>query len=590
MPEPIRVLIQMREFPKQSYSATFDMGSPTSTFSFKVPGFSLDKSYKEVLLPGRSRKTTGLFAFETQAETSTYVVRGQVENEAVLESLIKDLESNPNAVGVFSDPRISLFVCPPAKTCVGDCHQVEQLLRVSELHSRAMNGSNVRVAIVDSGINLTYLQKRGKTPNFDAGNSWTPNGNVEPGSAPVGHGTMCAFDACIAAPNCTLLDYPVILPTDEDPPIKAWLSDVIPIYDKLRKLLESSGEPKPALVINNSWGMYHPDWDYPVGNLSHYSDNPEHPFNLLVETLEEAGADILFAAGNCGAESPHDKCRGVSESTIYGANSHPKVLSIAAVTVNNERLGYSSRGPGRLEDRKPDLSAYSHFEGSGICSMPDSGTSAACAVAAGVVAAIRSVYSPSVLSPAQLRQILRQTAENLSPEPFDYSYGFGLIDVPAILATLAGMNINQQSPENHDLSNEINAFMTQEEFKQIVSQEAPVLKTLRGVALTADVSPTMDFGVTEIIFLSIVLPMTSYIVKEIGLPWLHEAQRYSELWRFRLDRWIDEQYQNQQIDINQARIAGEELRRQLEETTDPEIRAAWERVYNRLLPPASDEE
>jgi len=67
--------------------------------------------------------------------------------------------------------------------------------------------------------------------------------------------------------------------------------------------------------------------------------------------------------------------------------------------------------------------------------------SAACPVAAGVVAAIRTKYPPSVLSPAGLRQLLRRTAEDLSPIGFDYNHGFGLIDVPAILNALERIEI-----------------------------------------------------------------------------------------------------------------------------------------------------
>jgi hypothetical protein len=57
-------------------------------------------------------------------------------------------------------------------------------------------------------------------------------------------------------------------------------------------------------------------------------------------------------------------------------------------------------------------------------------------VAAGVVAAIRTKYPPSRLSPAELRQLLRRTAEDLSPSGFDYDRGFGLIDVSALLNAL----------------------------------------------------------------------------------------------------------------------------------------------------------
>jgi hypothetical protein len=459
MSEAIRVLIELRNSPKKRHLATFDVGYSLPDFLSNIPGFSLDQNYQPVVVQESKRKTTATFSLAPEPENYTYAVRGQVENQIALEQLIKKLGSKPDVIGVFSDPRISLFGCPSPSKSIGNYKKVEELLQISELHRRGMDGSDVMMAMVDTGINLKYLKKKGRRPNFDRHNSWDFSETIFPGSAPISHGTMCAFDACIAAPNCTLLDYPVIFPIDEGlPTIEHWLSDVFPVYNRLKSLILNSATQKTRLVINNSWGMHYPDWDYPVGDKNNYSDNPEHPFNKLVSTLEKFGADILFAAGNCGEECPDRRCEtrsnGITEATrgtIYGANSHPKVLSIGAVTVKKKRLDYSNKGPGRLEDKKPDLCAYSHFKGSKVYSRADCGTSAACAVAAGVVAAIRSIYPPSALPPAQLREILRTTAEKLpttaeklSPNDFDYSYGFGLINVSAILNVLDGLNISQR--------------------------------------------------------------------------------------------------------------------------------------------------
>jgi hypothetical protein len=121
--------------------------------------------------------------------------------------------------------------------------------------------------------------------------------------------------------------------------------------------------------------------------------------------------------------------------------------------------------------------------------------------------------------------------------------------------------------------------MTPEEFEQLVAQKSDVSQILNQVAGTANTSATMSLGGTEIIFLSIVLPITHYIIKEIGLPWLSEVKNYSELWRSKVNLWIDEQYRQQGIDQNQAKIVGEELRKQLEATTDPQLRSSWEKLF-----------
>jgi hypothetical protein len=181
--------------------------------------------------------------------------------------------------------------------------------------------------------------------------------------------------------------------------------------------------------------MFHPSWDFPVGHSGNYSDNPEHPFNVIVESLEDAGADILFAAGNCGSECPDGRCEDETDQGIYGANSHASVISVAGVSVNDVRLGYSTQGPGRLQTNKPDISAYTHFDGSGVYDA-DGGTSAACPVAAGVVAAIRSAYSPAELTPGQLRNLLRRSANDLGMQGFDFDHGFGVVDTAALLSAL----------------------------------------------------------------------------------------------------------------------------------------------------------
>lgn len=436
----MRVLIQMRSMPELRAAMTAESFTMT-TEAVSIDGFSLDQSYTPVLVPNRQRREQvgarevgRLFSFDARPEVSTYLVRGEVADEA-LESLKASVEQDPNAVGMFSDPRISaIAICP--NTPVGNHRDVENLLRFPQLQAQGMDGSNVMVAVVDSGVNLAHLQSKGKTPQFDASKSWTPVPGLTPGNMPVDHGTMCAFDVCIASPNSILLDYALLLSRAEGgSAMDGFLSDAVKAYSNLLQMLSTAPEPKPALVVNNSWGMFHPSWDFPVGDSGNYSDNPNHPFNIIVESLEDAGADILFAAGNCGAECPDGRCQGVTNRPIYGANSHPSVLSIAGVTVNKERLGYSSQGPGHLDSQKPDLSAYTHFVGSGVYAA-DGGTSAACPVAAGVVAAIRTKYPPSVLSPAELRQLLHRTAEDLSPIGFDYNHGFGLIDVSAILNAL----------------------------------------------------------------------------------------------------------------------------------------------------------
>jgi subtilisin family serine protease len=305
MSEKIRVLIQMKHTPEISLAAA-RRSAPSVPSVAALQGFTLDSGFAPVKLPGKERRTTirsrdvgRLFSFNASPEASTYLVRGEVENQQALERLTAAVEADPNGVGVFSDPRISaIATCPSGP--VGTHMDVENRLLAGNLHNRGMDGSGVLVAIVDTGINLAHLRGKGKNPGFDGNRSWSPVSGSVLGSMPVDHGTMCAFDVCIAAPNCTLLDYALLQSrTQGGSVMEGFLSDAVRGFSQLLELMSGDNAP-PALVVNNSWGMFNPSWDFPVGAPGNYSDNPDHPFNIIVESLEDAGADILFAAGNCG--------------------------------------------------------------------------------------------------------------------------------------------------------------------------------------------------------------------------------------------------------------------------------------------------
>ncbi|MBT2401205.1 S8 family serine peptidase [Streptomyces sp. ISL-100] len=64
------------------------------------------------------------------------------------------------------------------------------------------------------------------------------------------------------------------------------------------------------------------------------------------------------------------------------------------------------------------------------------GTSTACPVTAGVVAAIRSQWPVGSLSPSQMRTLLRRTADDRGAAGFDYNYGYGIISAPGIIDAL----------------------------------------------------------------------------------------------------------------------------------------------------------
>ncbi|WP_219470193.1 S8 family peptidase [Nonomuraea rhizosphaerae] len=444
----MRVLIQLRPSP-DLVAAVADPGRTATTADVAdgLPGVELDTAFTPVAVPrpvppagGDPLSLNQPLDFSLAADDASVLVRGTISDDELTArvSLLPTLR--PDIVGIYADPVVQSSLTCGGDPPVGDWHDVERLLNVPGLHAEGYDGAGVALAVLDTGINVAHVARQlGRGVTLDAGRSWLPAGvDGRPGEFEVDHGTMCGFDTLIAAPQASLIDIPVLRSTRPGgSALDGLLSDAVAAFAHLRTVLEAQPERTRSLVISNSWGSFSPEWDFPVGHPGNYSDNTAHPFNLMVASLDSVGADVLFAAGNCGAECRDGRC-AYPNRPIAGANSHPKALSIGGVDVNGERVGYSSQGPGRLTARKPDFCAYTHFAGSRAFGdgAPDSGTSAATPVAAGLVAAIRSRWPVSKLTPAQLRALLRRTGEDRSEVGFDYDYGYGIVDTAGVIAAL----------------------------------------------------------------------------------------------------------------------------------------------------------
>lgn len=444
---PVLLALPAQETLRESAAAaTVGQPSEDALRRTKVPaGFEIDVSLPAIPL-GELRKDSIVLESLTPGGSQDFVVSGNLE-VANFDAIPEEVEGRP----VFADPKISAFpYCAGAP--VGGVADVASRLSLGAIHARGLDGDGVAIVIMDTGVNIPFINTtHGLAVRFDAANSWAPPGSLQrPGLFPVDHGTMCAFDSLIAAPKATILDYSIL--SGRSPGGSAMsgsLGTAVRAYaDLLAKyaVMFAPGGPYQyrGLVISNSWGMYHPSWDFPAGHPGRYCDNPRHPFATMVAALVTAGADFVFAAGNCGSQCPDNRCAGRTAGTIMGASSYSDVLTVAACLATTEdRLGYSSQGPSitGMYQQKPDITAHAHFTGSLAYGpgSPDSGTSTACPVAAGCVAAIRTKRPPAMVPPAALITQIQTYgrppvgfAPGTYPPGWNGDYGYGILDVDGV--------------------------------------------------------------------------------------------------------------------------------------------------------------
>jgi subtilisin family serine protease len=167
-------------------------------------------------------------------------------------------------------------------------------------------------------------------------------------------------------------------------------------------------------------------------------NDPAHPFNQLVVGAVKAGIDVVFAAGNCGQFCPDMRCGALYQGpghSIFGPHSLSEVLTVGAVRTDAMWLAYSSQGPGQhaSELKKPDICAPSQFCENDDAFATNTGTSAACALAAGVIAVLRGnmTWSSTVLPPDHLKQLLIDTARKTQGPNWNNRLGHGILDAKA---------------------------------------------------------------------------------------------------------------------------------------------------------------
>ncbi len=427
-------------------------------------GFQPDPDFAPVPMTPPAGHGMGL----TPGGEETILVRGTVDP-----ARIPDIEAQPNVVQVWRDTPIAPFApgrasrrrttatpqpavldggssllqatpatgacgippcdCTFGNPAIGTLAEVATYLGVDKIWTQGFKGSGIRVGVVDGGITaIGRPVKQGEVARvLHVVGGWPGDW----GTTAAGwdnHGNMTSTDVLGIAPDAEIYD----LRISTAQTLSGVISNAIQAFQWAINQHRTNGTPQ---VLTNSWGIFQENWD-PV-----YARNASHPFTRkVVEALDE-GIIVLFSAGNCGAACPDGRC-GADNGPgrdIWGANGHPRVMTVGAVNLKGQYVGYSSAGPAALDPSKPDFCSITHFAGYFPNVDPaytsDGGTSAATPIAAGVVALLKQ-KGPN-LTQDQLKDALKTTAKDIGPAGWDQYAGAGIINAQAAWDKLFGIKL-----------------------------------------------------------------------------------------------------------------------------------------------------
>lgn len=354
-----------------------------------------------------------------------------------------------SAIGADLSAGTGEYWCPrtPDQALFGTRAQAGDLILAEALSENGLDGGAVNLVIVDRGLDKDFVNNFNGNKNFQGGWKHTnpyDTTQVHLPGATIGeeaaHGRMMVRNILDLAPRANIWDLPLLPPRIWD--IGVFISDAQAAFDTMLNDIANHLGKRWAgpWILVNAWAVFDRRSETPLGD---YTNRLTHPFNATIAQAVAEGRDVVFCAGNCGQFCPDERCGpwdiGPGQD-VLGANSHPDVISVGAVRVDAMWLGYSSQGPGQsnMAHHKPDLCAPSGFAETADAHTGNTGTSAASAVAAGVVAALRSrpAWAPGLVPPGTVRQILNHTARKTQGPHWNQGLGHGIIDVRAAVGEL----------------------------------------------------------------------------------------------------------------------------------------------------------
>ncbi len=275
------------------------------------------------------------------------------------------------------------------------------------------NGSGVRIAIVDSGVDSGHSMLKGRVVEEK---DFTSSGTV---MDQFGHGTHVAGIAAGSnasgglyngvAPGALLINAKVL-----DASGFGTTQTIIAGLDWAANPDGNDTTPDGAKVVSISFGGAY--------------DSSDEPLAAEIRALVARGIAVVAAAGNCGVQCPASYCAGFTGVTFPG--TMPEVITVGTVDKELKAVCFSAGGSVNGE-LKPDLVAPGIEITSSIPGgyRTASGTSMSTPFVSGAAAILLQKYPD--IPPTTLKLLLESTASDLGAPGKDAVFGTGLLDLNA---------------------------------------------------------------------------------------------------------------------------------------------------------------
>jgi subtilisin family serine protease len=289
---------------------------------------------------------------------------------------------------------------------------------------RVSEGRGVTVAVIDSGVNPDVPDLTGSViTGPDLTGVGTPESNPGWGmhgtwmaSLIAGHGHGGGASGIIGvAPMAHVLSIRVITNSGD------------PGYARYERQSQARHQRELATAI--TYAISH---GAGVISMSLGSGGPSLPVRSALQAALNHGIVVLASSGNSGDTS---LARTQGHAPYSFPADYPGVLGVGAVGQNGAAANFSSDNPS-VKVAAPGVNVPAEGRDGGYWLV--SGTSPACALAAGVAALIRSA-DPG-LPPDLVRQAITGTTSHRPAGGYNDDVGFGTVDAPAALAAAARLS------------------------------------------------------------------------------------------------------------------------------------------------------